>query len=751
MCLLTAVPLPVAGYHQASSTNPVWQFTHFQDGTAGTSGPFAVGDATGDGIDDLLMELSYETNSYSKPTYELFAGGDSIFSREPLSKTPIEVAAFGGPDRPELSHAADFDGDGTADLVFEEWHPSPNGPSRTIDVLYGGRGGYPAAPNCTIPHQPPGVGMPVTWWDTTYYPGGDFDGDGLAEVAVLGTGSPESDPSTVVALLSPGVDCLYRWAAPFALGPEGGQPRVLWANFDADEHDEVVLAEPNATTDSEGHVSEASRLTIIQWANGSQSNATVFRTRLDGVGVAAVRLIDFDADGRDDVVWESADCGEDCTQESVNISWAMRRGTNVGLADTPVTLASIEYAWPGTPVGTTAHYDWVSGDFNGDGELDLLTTLARIPFCCDEERIGPMEFPVSFALALGLEGGLPARPHWTSQIDITVGDTHHRLGDVRVLPADIDGDSMDDVVVGISMPDNAFDLHVAVASGRRIAEDLGFVPVGFHGGIVYPTVEYGWNLTLRATSPSQYGELGISTPLGAINFDTSTGLFRYSPNSTAVDKTLLLLQPSSRAEWSDVTSTWKAEIRFQFNWTVPDGEAIRFAMFAKEGGQRGALQWLPMGAVRLEKDFTFSGDLVVTDRGTRSPVKEGAQLAAGAKLGFEGLKAVFEGSSLEVPGRFYNWVLDRSGEARTEQAGGVLQADMGVGWRGTPNTSITVTMAGVPDAGVAVPSLDFHFAVEATRPTTAPGFQLGFLVWILVAAAAAEVQARRSTRRGSAR
>jgi hypothetical protein len=130
--------------------------------------PMVSGDFNGDGNVDLIFELA-GTNQLA-----VFLGnGDGTFQSPMYESITLPSGQwFGG--SPIVT--ADFTGDGTLDLVTET---NDNSASNMVIIQGQGNGQFSSATSFYVPPLNHGVGTGLTI--------GDFDGDGLADIAYLET------------------------------------------------------------------------------------------------------------------------------------------------------------------------------------------------------------------------------------------------------------------------------------------------------------------------------------------------------------------------------------------------------------------------------------------------------------------------------------------------------------------------------------------------------------------------------------
>ncbi len=221
---------------------------------------------------------------------------------------------------PQSVAIGDFNGDGNQDLATANYSSNNN-----VSILLGtGTGSFGAATNFGVGSYPFSVAV------------GDFNGDGKQDLAVA-----NSDSSNVSILLGTGTGS-FGAATNFAAG--SGAVSVVVGDFNGDGNQDLATA--NTTSDSSHFV-----YVLLGTGTGSFGAATDFAV---GYRPSSVAVGDFNGDGKHDL----AVANESFASMSVSILLGTGTGnfgaaTNFGVGGDPVSVAV--------------------GDFNGDGQQDLVT------------------------------------------------------------------------------------------------------------------------------------------------------------------------------------------------------------------------------------------------------------------------------------------------------------------------------------------------------------------------------------------
>ena len=276
----------------------------------------AVGDFNGDGRQDLAV-----ANSGSNTVSVLLGNGDGTFQPAqdfPVGRGPTSVAV------------GDFNRDGILDLVTTNLG-SFAVPNNTVSVLLGnGNGTFQLARDFLVGSNPNFIAV------------GDFNGDGLQDLAVANFGSNAPDATTVSVLLGNG-DGTFQVAGTF--NAQRGPLWVAVGDFNGDGRQDLAV-----TIFGDGTAATV----LVLLGNGDGT----FRAPLSfgvGRGPVSSSVGDFNGDGIQDLAVSN---------------WDANTGTIVsvllGNGDGTFQAAQNVVAGRGVLFAAVA-------DLNGDGRLDLAT------------------------------------------------------------------------------------------------------------------------------------------------------------------------------------------------------------------------------------------------------------------------------------------------------------------------------------------------------------------------------------------
>jgi sugar lactone lactonase YvrE len=276
----------------------------------------AIGDFNGDGIPDMaVVTFSYSNADQVGSVAVLLGNGDGSFTQltsTPLSDNPVSIAV------------GDFNGDGVQDLAISNLGQWNNGNAGYVTILLGKGDG-------TFKVQ---ATRPATGYTSDALAVGDFNGDGVPDLAVVNEGSnANSYKSSVTILLGKG-DGTFTATSP---SPSVGSSPTA-----------IVVGDFNGDSKADLAVADQGGLTILlgkgdgTFTTGAAPSAPVFSNYI----LAA----DFNGDGKTDLV-----CGGASSIPLIIL---------LGKGDGTFTLA------PSQPQGVVPNFVSI-GDFNGDGIPDL--------------------------------------------------------------------------------------------------------------------------------------------------------------------------------------------------------------------------------------------------------------------------------------------------------------------------------------------------------------------------------------------
>jgi hypothetical protein len=272
----------------------------------------AVGDFNGDGIADLAV-----ANNGSSEVSVLLGKGDGTF--QPQQTYPVGV-------QPSGVTVGDFNGDGIADLAIVNECGNGNGCQGTVSVLLG-KGDGTFQPQQTYAVGANAIGVAV----------GDFNGDGIADLAVVNNGE---NPGTVSVLLGNG-DGTFQLQQKYTTG--FGSNWVAISDFNGDGIADL------AVTNNGGTVS-----VLLGKGDGTFQAQQMYPT---GYGPDfGIAVADFNGDGIADLAIDN----------SLANTVIVLQGNGDGSFQSPQT-----YGVGAGPAGLAV------ADFNGDGVPDVATANAN--------------------------------------------------------------------------------------------------------------------------------------------------------------------------------------------------------------------------------------------------------------------------------------------------------------------------------------------------------------------------------------
>jgi hypothetical protein len=323
------------GTFTAASTSPA---------TGDYSDFIAVGDFNGDGIPDLAV-----ANYYSNSVTVLLGNGDGTFTATATSPAtggyPVSIAV------------GDFNGDGILDLAVSN-------ESETVTVLLGnGDGTFTATAT-----------SPATGYAPLAIAVGDFNGDGILDLAVT-NGDWNSTAGAVTILLGNGDGTFTATATSPATGY--GPDAIAVGDFNGDGIPDLAVLNTcgiNVTTCDSG--THAGSVTILL-GNGD-GTFTPAASPTTGINPWAIAVGDFNGDGIPDLAVANA-CGTDPTCSTyvgtVTILLGNGDGTFTATAASPASgfqagsIAVGDFDGDGIPDLAVAY-----GSTTGNGAVTVLLT-----------------------------------------------------------------------------------------------------------------------------------------------------------------------------------------------------------------------------------------------------------------------------------------------------------------------------------------------------------------------------------------
>ncbi|HTS67720.1 MAG TPA: FG-GAP-like repeat-containing protein, partial [Terriglobia bacterium] len=364
--------VPATAYGQTG----FWIFLGLGDGTfqapvnvtagGNTVATLAAGDFNGDG----KLDLVFTTSTYQAAVTDVLLGnGDGTFPSQPiLAGAAASVLATG-----------DFNGDGKLDLAYI---PAPYYGIDSIGIMLGNGDGtfslrtdYATAaspmaavagdfngdgkPDLAVPinngqFNPGAVSVFINNGDGTFQPpvnysignppqaivAGDFNGDGIPDLAVVNTGNPQQ---SVVSILLGNGNGTFQAHVDFAVGMAGVS--LVAGDFNGDGRLDLAVAGGvyNSSTGSQGAIA-----LLLGNGNGTIQAPVIVTVPNTMYSLDGLATGDFNHDGRLDLA----------ATDGVNHLYVLL-GNGDGTFTAPVTYT------------TSAAGALAAADFNGDGNVDL--------------------------------------------------------------------------------------------------------------------------------------------------------------------------------------------------------------------------------------------------------------------------------------------------------------------------------------------------------------------------------------------
>jgi hypothetical protein len=361
------------------------------------------------------------------------------------------VPYFTGHD-PEVAATADLTGDNITDLVVTN-NGSGGSDVGSLSVLLGnGDGTFQPARNVFVGPQPWGVAV------------GDFDGDGIPDLAVTHASKILPSRNTVTILLGNG-DGTFRPAGDYQVGADPFSIAV--ADFRNNGTLDLV------TADQGGGAFTGSVSVLLGNGDGTFQNAVSVPGLPQFFQPNSVAVGDLRGDGNLDIV----------TAGNGNYVLVFL-GNGDGTFQPPVSYAT-----------RSLFARWVAvGDFNGDGIPDLVTA---------NEFQGGFQYHASVSVFLGNGDGTFADAVNYSLVDASSADDLR--DDVSVVVGDFSGTSQEDVIVSARANGSSADgLYQLVGNGDGTFQ----APVPIRS-VLFPKVaatgDFNGDGLLDLAVPSEFG------------------------------------------------------------------------------------------------------------------------------------------------------------------------------------------------------------------------------------------------------
>jgi hypothetical protein len=371
--------------------------------TTDYSSSTAVGDFNGDGIADVAVTGYSSANPSAPDSLLILLGkGDGSFSQ--LAPIPLTGS------NPMSIAVGDFNGDGIQDLAIVDAGVWGNGWAGSVTILLGkGDGTFQAK-----------AASPTNGNNSRATAVGDFNGDGVADLAIVNQGAPnDNGKSSVTILLGKGDGTFTAAAASPAAGTYSSAIAV--GDFNGDGKADLAVANQG----------DGTAVILLGKGDGTFTAGT----SASGAGYSSFILAgDFNGDGKTDLV----------VQGSYGTGTVL-----LGKGDgtfTPIACPSQDVY----PQSVTL------GDFNGDGILDLALSGS-----------GSQGFAAAILLGNGdgtfLSAGTTA-----------IGNSAY------VASGDFDGDGISDLFTGVQYNGTATALLTQTASATATVSSVSVTGPGPH-------------------------------------------------------------------------------------------------------------------------------------------------------------------------------------------------------------------------------------------------------------------------------
>ena len=440
---VSTAPLASGWDTAAPSTTAWWSTTGIGGGDLGSS--LSGGDFNGDGFSDLVVGADDEDGTFGN------SGRVRIYAGSATGIVSPPAAILEGIDADEefgdSAAVGDADGDGFLDLIVgsRDYDSAVSQANEGRVALFSGSPGpWPQSQVWSFETNQAGAQL-----GNERIAFGDFDGDGLADVAMGamfydgGVGASEGRVYVVYGATGPGAPFLYEG------GTVGGELgcSVTVADMDGDGYDELIAGASEfdvAGDDDNGR--------IFVFDGGPSGLVTppalmvgTIQTQFGSALIGA----DVNGDGRDELIVTGFEANGPAGNDTGRAYLVYE--TTGGL------LAYDPWIWepddPGAALGEYADETGVA-DVNGDGFQDVILSAGRYDLGAVPTRAG------GAFLFLGSPAGLTPDPVWDFYGTATSNDELIVSG-----VGDIDGDGGEEFAIGFHTADVARVFHGIPASG----------------------------------------------------------------------------------------------------------------------------------------------------------------------------------------------------------------------------------------------------------------------------------------------